>query len=108
MLTLATWDRIHSIGGSPMSQESQLIPKELLRIETISAKELPLPQEPSPAPSVDEIRAVDEAFASRQEPDLGATVLALWASAPMLIELAKEHFIKDEEKEPDEAPKKDC
>src|SRR5262249_16823488 len=87
------WDRIHSIGGSPMSKESQLIPKELLRIETLSAKELPLPQEPSPGPSVDEIRAVDEAFASKQEPDLGATVLALWASAPMLIELAKEHFV---------------
>jgi hypothetical protein len=89
-----------------MSHESELIPKELLRIETISAKELPLPQEPSPAPTTDQIRAVDEAFASQQEPDLGATVLALWASAPMLIELAKEHFVKEEAKEePEEQPK---
>ena len=90
-----------------MTEESPIIaPKELLQIQTSPVTDAPLPKEPTPPPSLDEIRAVDEAFTANREPDLGAELLVLWASGPLLIELAKEHFVKEETgEEPDERSK---
>jgi hypothetical protein len=90
-----------------MSEQSTVLqPKDLIQVQRPSPAEPPVPQQPAAAPSLEEIRAVDEAFKSKEENDLAAGLLTLWANTPLLIELAKEHFAREKAvAEPHERPK---
>lgn len=56
------------------------------------------PQVPAEV-SAEQIHAVDEAFKGQEHSDAAAGLLMLWTSAPLLLELARDHF---EEQKPEE------
>ncbi len=81
--------------------EDQAIAMKFVQVQEIKE---PLPAVEHAPPSPEQVRAVDAAFAPQPDNSIAAGLLALWASGPMLADLANAHLRKDKPDEDERDP----
>jgi hypothetical protein len=88
--------------GRPMSEH--IVAPADLHLSHIELTPANTPKQDPQVPaevSAEQIQAVDEAFKAQQHSD-AAGLLMLWTSLPLMLEMAKDHFRKEE---PEEEPR---